>query len=246
MSLQARFEKLLEVNANDVDTKMEYNNVLSPKLWDGNKLRTDVTPSLMKIVKQFFKDIDFEPIILDITILGSSCNYNYSDVSDLDIHVIVDYPQDDITNRFLNVACKNWLMKHSVSFKNIPVEIYCQANDEQISKTAAIFSIKNNKWIREPKKEIPPPKFNNPKVLKQAAEIMTRIDAAVGKKASKAVEQELVSLKDEIKELRKKGISISGEYDISNLVFKTLRNNKYMDKLVDRLNEVIDARLSVK
>lgn len=237
---------LLEVSAKEVDPKMEYHNVLSPKLWSGKNINTDVKPALMKIVQQFFKDIDFQPKVLDITILGSSCNYNYSKISDLDIHIIVDYPQDDITYRFLNTSCKNWLSKHTLSFKGFPIELYCQAKNEKISKTAAIYSIQNNKWVREPEKEIPPPKFDDPKVLKQAAEIMTRIDAAVGKKASKAVEQELLSLKDEIKQLRKKGISILGEYDISNLVFKTLRNNKYMDKLVDRLNEVIDARLSVK
>lgn len=246
MDLQNRFQQLLEVTSKDVDPKMEYHDELPPKMWKNNTLIANVKPAIMKVVKQFFADINFTPKVLDVTILGSACNYNYSDISDLDVHIIVDYDQEEMEYKFLESARKNWMSKHNIEFKGFKVEIYCQYKDEKISKTAAIYSLQNNKWIREPNKETPPPNFNNPKVLKKSADLMTRIDAVLKKKPSKEAELEMVALKDEIKNLRKEGIAVSGEFDVSNLVFKTLRNNKYMDKLVDHLNKAIDVRLSVK
>lgn len=245
MSLKQYFDKLLEVSANDVDPKMEYHDTLNPKLWNNNKPKTGVKTSLMNVVDEFLKSIDEEITILDVTMLGSCCNYNYSRISDIDIHIIVDYKTDDLMYKYLKAMKGNWEKTHKIFFKGYPVEIYVQSSNEQISKTAAIYSLKTNKWIREPNKEVPPPKFDDPRVLKKAAAIMTSIDKAVEMTGEQA-ETELLKLKDEIKTLRKKGIAISGEYDVANLAFKTLRNNKYIDKLMKRLNEVIDQRLSVK
>lgn len=245
MSLKKRFEQLNEVAAKDVDPKMEYHTTLSPKLWNGEKLKSNVKPALMKVVDEFMTFLDHDAKVLDVTILGSACNYNYSHISDLDVHIIVDCKSDDIEYKFLNARKKNWEDTHQISFKGFPVEVYVQSSDEVISKTAAIYSLKTNKWIRKPDKEVPPPNFDDPKITKKAADIMTRIDNAI-KMSGVEAEKELTKLKAEVKELRKKGIAISGEYDVSNLVFKTLRNNKYMDKLVKRLNEVIDERLTVK
>lgn len=245
MSLLKRFEQLNEVAPKDVDPKMEYHDTLSPKLWNGHKLRNNAKPALMAIVDEFLKFVDTDVKVLDVTILGSACNYNYSDISDIDIHIIVDYSSEDMMYKFLSAAKKNWELMHSISFKDLNAEVYVQSNDEEISKTAAIYSLKRNKWLREPSKETPPPNYKDPKIVKKAAALMTRIDKAVEKTGPEA-EKELRKLKDEIKKLRQKGIEISGEYDVANLVFKTLRNNKYMDKLMKRLNEVIDERLSVK
>jgi uncharacterized protein YoaH (UPF0181 family) len=49
---------------------------------------------------------------------------------------------------------------------------------------------------------------------------------------------------EDIYELRKSGIS-EGEYSIQNLVFKELRNNKYLDDLKEYKDELIAKRLSL-
>lgn len=245
MSLKQYFDRLLEVSAKDVDPKMEYHDVLNPKLWTDIKLKPGVKTSLMKIVDEFCSSFDEDVKILDVTILGSCCNYNYSSISDIDIHIIVDYKSDDLMYKYLKALKGNWEKTHGITFKGYDVEIYVQSSDEQISKTAAIYSLKNNKWIRKPNKEVPPPRFDDPRVLKKAAAIMTSIDDAL-QMTGDAAEKELTRLKNEIKALRKKGIAVSGEYDVANLAFKTLRNNKYIEKLMKRLNEVVDKRLSVK
>jgi uncharacterized protein YoaH (UPF0181 family) len=57
-------------------------------------------------------------------------------------------------------------------------------------------------------------------------------------------EADIVTIIEEIYELRKSGIS-EGEYSIQNLVFKELRNNKYLDDLKEYKDELIAKRLSL-
>ena len=57
-------------------------------------------------------------------------------------------------------------------------------------------------------------------------------------------EADIVAMIEDIYELRKSGIS-EGEYSIQNLVFKELRNNKYLDGLKEYKDKLIAKRLSL-
>ena len=46
--------------------------------------------------------------------------------------------------------------------------------------------------------------------------------------------------------MRKDGLKEGGETDIKNLVFKELRNNKYIDKITDAITQDIDRQLSIE
>jgi len=46
--------------------------------------------------------------------------------------------------------------------------------------------------------------------------------------------------------MRKQGLKQGGEMDVKNLVFKELRNKKYIDKLNAAINKKSDAKLSLE
>ena len=64
---------------------------LNSELWDEDKkLRPEVRDRLMRIAEKFIKPTLGKGVtIKDITFTGSLANYNYSDMSDIDLHIII-------------------------------------------------------------------------------------------------------------------------------------------------------------
>ena len=72
-----------------------YHDELNPLLWENNKLETTVRYKLMSIALHFAKFLNVPKLNLrDITISGSNAAYGYSDQSDVDLHLVVDMPQE--------------------------------------------------------------------------------------------------------------------------------------------------------
>lgn len=57
---------------------------------------------------------------------------------------------------------------------------------------------------------------------------------------------EIDSFLDDVYKLRQEGLNKDGEYSISNLVFKELRNNGYLDQLKELKNELVSKELSLE
>ena len=81
-----------------------YHDELNPKFWtkkvskDGKKEKWILDPiirkKLLKIAEEFygkFDDVIGKKPIVDIQLTGSLANYNYTDLSDLDLHVLIDF-----------------------------------------------------------------------------------------------------------------------------------------------------------
>ncbi len=49
-----------------------------------------------------------------------------------------------------------------------------------------------------------------------------------------------------LRNYRKLGLKTAGEYSVPNLVYKTLRNSKTLEKLVDYIDRAHEKNLSVK
>lgn len=237
-----QLKQLKEVSASSVKTKLEYHSTLCPDLWDDLKLKPEIRTHLLKIVDAFFEEVDYKVKIQDVIILGSACNYNYSKVSDIDLHVIVENKEDTIEYKYLAAEREAWKDKHDIKVFEFKIELYIQASDEVVTKNAAIFSLTNDKWVREPVKENPPPNMDDPKIKEDAAKIMTEIDNAI--KSKKVTVDTLLKIKKKLKELRKSGLKKGGEYDVNNLVYKTVRNNGYIEKLFDHIYKLEDESLS--
>ena len=72
-------------------TEYQTHSTLNPKLWDGDKLHPKLRVGFMKIAKAFYNFLEVRCDIHDVIIIGSSANYNWTEHSDIDLHVVINY-----------------------------------------------------------------------------------------------------------------------------------------------------------
>lgn len=233
-----------------IKTHLEYHDTLNPKFWEQNKLNERVSEALERIAQEF---IEFLAIpsssISDIIITGSNCSFNYSRLSDIDLHLIVnekkacpDCPGNFIEDCFK--AKKNlWNKDHDIKIHGYPVELYAQPEGDTLV-AAGIYSLKKKKWIKHPTSgKQAPPTYNDTSVKSKAGEIMDQIDSTIDDKVTDR--DSIQILKDRIKRLRQSGLEKNSEFSVENLAWKTVRNNGYLDKLDNYVKNLDDASLSI-
>ena len=136
-----------------------YHNTLCPKLWtvneDGAKLDNEVRNGLLKVAQDFVKELkDNNNISIevdDIVIIGSATNYNWTNYSDIDLHVVTDYKKLDMSaedaQTLFDAIKVGWNNKHNITMKGHDVEIYVQ-DKAHIPTSASEYSVLNDKWIK--------------------------------------------------------------------------------------------------
>lgn len=217
-----------------------YNDQLNPILWKGNELKTEIRYKLLYIANHFAQFLNVPKLNLkDITISGSNAAYGYSESSDLDLHLIVEIPDDKLELVELYDAKKNqYNSKFDIKIKTIPVELYVQ-DINQLHSSAGIYSILDNKWIKEPK--YGPPKVNEEEVKSKARNYSSRLNKALRS-------NDLQFAKDtmsEIRRLRQAGLESGGEFSVENLAFKLLRSKGKIDKLRKHIDKLQSYDLSI-
>ena len=221
---------------------MKFHDELNPKIWnEDNTLKIEVGNKLQEIANAFIDYLSIpQESIKDIRITGSSANYNYTEHSDLDLHIIVDYDKvhNDcpLVEGYLWSHKSNFNSNHDIHIYDIPVELYAE-DSEQEAVSNGVYSLLENKWIKEPRKI--PPTNNDSAVFTKYDELKEAID--------KCDDSEVASqLLDKIYEMRKSGLSEEGELSTENLAFKLLRNEGLIDKLKQMKKEDIDRQLSLE
>ena len=218
------------------------NKTLNPKLWDGVELKTEVRHKLLQIAKNFVDFINISDLDLtDVTISGSNASYGYSEHSDIDLHLIVDIPEDHTDLKELFDAKKNqYNNTYNIKIKDIPVEVYVQDSKKE-HHSAGIYSVLTGKWISEPKQG--PKTEVDPKEIKsKARNYSSRINKALRSNDLNTAKE----VKDHIYRLRKAGLEAGGEASVENLAFKLLRARGQIDKLRKHINRLQSAELSLK
>ena len=86
MSAKLKFKQFFE-------QKNYYNDTLHSKFWKDDSFNEEVLNSIIKIVDEFIEGDDHvtPEMIEDIQLTGSLANFNYSDHSDLDVHILLDF-----------------------------------------------------------------------------------------------------------------------------------------------------------
>lgn len=232
----------------DDSTKLEYHDTLNPALWDGVTLKDAVATALLKIADNFkaFLNMDSSKIS-DIVITGSNCNYNWSKLSDVDLHLVADFDANCLDCAGLSAEdCLRskktlWNDGHDVDIYGYPVEVYVQTSSEHPTSNAGIYSLVHQKWIQEPTKE--GIDFSNNEIIEKAKPLMDEIDNIVDTKVND--ESVIQQTKDKIWQMRGAGLQSGGEYSLENLAFKTLRNLGYLEKLKNYEKSLEDSDLSL-
>ena len=249
----------LEVSKEDVDlTSLSKKNSLNPNIWDGMKLNPKIRLKLLDIADDFWEFVDVkwvDPISIILT--GSICNFNWSDASDIDLHLVVDYSEVDekteFVKQFFDMKKNEWNENHSsLEIMGFNVELYVQESNADLA-SQGVYDLEENKWISEP--SMPQGNFaeeNESAISDLAARIMTLIDEleneiAIAKDTYKSryfgeLASEFVS---HIHKMRHDSLEKQGEDSIGNMVYKVLRRSGYIDKIYDAIYLAYDKENSI-
>lgn len=215
---------------------------LNPKLFEKDILIPEVRDALYKIAIVFkdYLDLPFE--IKDIYLTGSNANYNYTDDSDIDLHLVYDFEQAganaELLSKYLIAAKKDFNDKYNIKVKGLPVELGCENLSEPLVSTG-VYSLGANAWVIKPENsaiEIPDVDMN------AFNDLSTQIDDTIKAQNASAIE----NLWKSIKNLRKDSLSDEGEFGMGNLLFKKLRNADYLERLRNSMYDTKSKDLSLE
>jgi hypothetical protein len=179
--------------------------------------------------------------------MGSLANFNWSEYSDFDLHVIVDMErygkQEELYKELFDLKKKLFNDKHNIKIFGYDVEVYAQpASDE--ANSDGVYSVMNDEWVHVPTKTH---KNIDMSVLKTKIKSWTdKIDDAIEESKVDGDTKKLKKLKDKLKDYRQSGLEKDGEFSYENLVFKYLRRSGHIGKLFDEKTKIKDKELSVE
>ena len=222
-----------------------YNDKLDPLLWDNNgNLNPKVSNLLLRIAHDFYNNQKLKAPILDVVLLGSSAGYNYTQTSDIDVHVIIDF--DDLNmereeaKKYMNCLKSNWNKKHNINIRNKNIEMYIQDVDDLLeTRAAGIYSLLNSRWLKRPIKENVI--IDKELIKKTYIDCANKINQILINPTKDSVEKIL----GDVYKLREKGLQETGEYSTENIVFKLLRSNKFIERLREVELSMYDKQMSI-
>jgi hypothetical protein len=228
------------------DLTLRYHNKLNSKLWEGDKLKPEVLEKLIDIGNAWaeFSNIPQEAI-KDMILVGGNANFNYTDYSDIDLHLLVnkeDMPDcPDLLDDFLKDKKQLWSLSHDISIYGHDVELYAQDINDEFPANQGVYSLTQNNWMVPPtRQEV---NFDDPNLIRKINDYLNKIDDLIN---SNADDESFKKLKKKFGDMRKAGIKKAGEFSQENLIFKELRNKGYLDKMNQYIKSKEDEKLSLK
>jgi hypothetical protein len=240
-------------NSQKILDSFSIKDTLNPKVWENSEdpkkatMVPKVRKALMRIAEEFIEDLGEDVFVEDIFFMGSLVNFNWSEFSDFDLHVIVDFErygkQEELYKELFDLKKKLFNDKHNIKIFGYDVEVYAQpASDE--ANSDGVYSVMNDEWVHVPTKTH---KNIDMSVLKTKIKSWTdKIDDAIEESKVDGDTKKLKKLKDKLKDYRQSGLEKDGEFSYENLVFKYLRRSGHIGKLFDEKTKIKDKELSVE
>jgi hypothetical protein len=224
---------------------LQYHNQLNPKLWKQFSLRPEVSKKLSMIAQTWAAFAKIPPkAIKDVILVGGNANYNYTDYSDIDLHVVVDTKKipecTGLLDEYLRSKKQLWGLIHDITIHDHDVELYAQDHTVPYTKGQGVYSVQRNKWIVKPKQQ--QVDLKDPALQQKVDQYIEKIQTLID---SNAEEETFQDLKKKFTEMRKSGLTQGGEFSLENMVFKELRNLGYIEKVDTYLRSRQDQRLSL-
>jgi len=244
----SNFQKILD--------SFNLKDTLNPKIWDNPedpkkaKMKPKVKQALMKIANEFIDYLGDDAFVEDITLTGSLSNFNWSEYSDFDLHIIVDFErfekEEETYKELFNLKKQVFNDKHDIKIFGYDVELYAQGSEEK-HESSGVYSVMEDKWLNQPEKlkvnidkSVIEDKVKNwNEKIENALEELKGDDLGKGKK-------KIEDLKTKLKDYRKSGLDKDGELSYENLTFKFLRRNGMIEKLFNTYNNYMDKELSIE
>ena len=230
------------------DTQQYFKDTLNQILFDGDVLKFDVLEKLRETAKLFIDEVEqgeFKLGVVDIILVGSNASYNYSDLSDIDLHIVYNSDEFGSNNKFFisqyfDSFRSLFNLTHKIFIKNCKVEVYLE---DWVNKGVynGIYSILHNQWTQYPSKQeiIIDTKAVDAK-FESYKNSVTNLTSLPGNY------HEALSLYKNIFRLRRNSLRDGGEFCTENLAFKKLRNEGFIDTLRDYIRSEKDKDLSIE
>lgn len=206
------------------------------------KMKEEVRHRLFKIAYLLIESMienDIPLSISDILLIGSNAAYNYTEYSDLDLHILVDKSvvedQELLTNLY-NYIKADFNNKYDISIYGHDVEVYLQGLDEE-NAAAGVYSILKDEWVKFPEQP-------------EEERSITIEDKEIFKnwenRYNNLLDHEIDTFVQDLYKLRKSSLKTEGEFSDGNLVFKEFRNRGYLQDLKDRKNKIKSNELTLE
>lgn len=243
----ANFEKIL--------SSFYVQDSLNPKIWENpnssdSTMIESVREKLLEIANEFVDFLGVEIFVQDIHMTGSLANYNWSDFSDVDLHILYDFQESGDKKELLIelFKLKKTLFNstHNIKVRGFDVEMYVQDTTESHFSTG-VYSVLFDEWIATPSKD--EVSIDEDKLKSKVESWMDLIDTTIDEVEDDELDDAMSvidGIKEKLKKYRSIGLENEGEYSYENLTFKFLRRNGYIQKLFDFTNELMDKRLSLE
>ena len=223
--------------------ELQIHDTLNKKLFDdAGKLYPDIRAKILEIVAAFEQDLTIPITILDVHLTGSNVSYNYTEHSDLDVHIIANFEQIDenieVVKALYDLERINFNKNYDIKIKGIEIEMYVE-DVRSVSISNGIYSVCEDRWIKEPKpiKKVAV-KDNSKEVERWKNHIAQVIATKDPKKISDTV--------DTLYLIRHNALSDGDEFSEGNILFKDIRNLGLLDKLKDELKKYRTQELSME
>lgn len=222
---------------------LEKHDELNPDLWEDNELKPNVKEKLEEIVDKFVENLaedDIKISVDDIVLVGSNANYNYTEHSDIDTHIVANMDiykeQEDLAIKLYDAYKRLFNNKYDPTIYGHEVELYVEP-DKIRANSNGMYSL-NTGWIKEPEQSIIPD-IDEEKLNQLVAEFENKIEGA-------DTIAKIDDIIDELYILRQESILKEGEYGIGNQCFKEIRNLGLLQKLKDKKVEAENQKMSLK
>lgn len=142
-----------EINLSTFQNKDTLNEVIFDL--ENEKMKAEVREKLLSVAEDFYEYLKIDMQYEDIWLVGSNANYNWSEYSDVDVHLIIPFDEISDNTEFIREYFKtktiNWNDAHQIMIDIHKVETYVQDTEEEV-QSGGIYSILYDQWIRYPQK----------------------------------------------------------------------------------------------
>jgi hypothetical protein len=226
-------------NEFSIDTAVQFHDELNPKIFQDNMMRPEIREGLLKIAQHFEEFIGVKLNIVDITVSGSNAAFSYTEQSDLDLHLVVEVPDEPEYAELLDAKKNVYNAKHDIKVKGIDVELYAQPADQK-HHSLGIYSVMNDSWVSEPTQQ--QVDINENDVRDKYKNYRDRIRVVLKDNDLDTADE----MWNDVSRMRKAGLASHGEFGTENLVFKMLRGQGWLEKLKTHIANLQDQELSIE
>lgn len=233
---------LTELHSFNLNDAVKFHSHLNPAIFDGDQMNNTVRDRLLIIARDFIDHLGIPDIdIEDITVSGSNAAYSYTDHSDIDLHILVDFRKfnnDDVYRELFDAKKTTYNNSHDIIINGYEVELYVQDTNEPVISLGE-YSVMHDKWLRLPRKR--KAHLDQQDCKLKYNKLAKLIEYALKSEDSSKIEKLLTKLK----KYRQAGLDTNGEFSSENVVFKALRTQGLIKKLYAKLAELHSKKLSL-